>query len=47
MEAIIFLYVNGVKIYQSTTKNFEIKPYPLWLGNISKNSMDNNMKKLE
>ena len=47
MEGIIFLYVNSVKIYQSKTKTFEIKPYPLRLGNISKNVMGDKMEKLE
>ena len=31
-----FLYVNAVKMYQFKAKGSEIKPYPLWLGNISK-----------
>ena len=30
------MYVNGVQIYQFKAKDSEIKPYPLCLGNISK-----------
>ena len=40
-----FLFVNTTKIYQFKTKNFEIKPYPLCLGNISKDFTANNVKK--
>ena len=30
------LFVNAVKMYQFKAKDSEIKPYPLYLGNISK-----------
>ena len=40
-----FLFVNTTKIYQFKTKNFEIKPYPLCLGNISNDFTANNVKK--
>ena len=33
------------KIYQFKGKDSEIKPYPLSLGNISKDFADNNMMK--
>ena len=31
-----FLYAKGVKIFQFKVKDFEIKPYLLYMGNISK-----------
>ena len=40
-----FFFVNGTKIYQFKAKNSKIKPYPLSLGNISKDFSANNMKK--
>ena len=46
MKVTLFQYVNGVKIYQFKTKDSEIKPYPLCLGNNSKDFTDDNMKKL-
>ena len=39
-----FLFVNATKIYQSKTKQSEIKDYTLCLGNISKDYTINNMK---
>ena len=38
-----FLF-NAVKMHQFTAKYSEIKPYPLCLGNISKDLTINNMK---
>ena len=40
-----FSFVNATKIYQVKAKNFEIKPYPLCLGNISKTFAVSSMKK--
>ena len=40
-----FLFANGTKIHQFKAKNFEIKSYPLYLGNISKEFSIDNMKK--
>ena len=40
-----FLYANGIKVYQFKAKDLEIKPYLLRLGNISKDSTVDNMKK--
>ena len=40
-----FFFVNATKIYQFKVKDSEIKTYPLCLGNISKDSTFNNMKK--
>ena len=40
-----FLFVNSTKIYQFKAKDCEIKPYPLCLGNISKDFTANNIKK--
>ena len=40
-----FLFVNATKIYQCKAKNSQIKPYPLCLGNFSKDIAFNNMKK--
>ena len=34
-----------MKIYQFKAKDFKIRDYPLWLGNISKDFAINNMKK--
>lgn len=39
-----FLYVNGVKLYQLKAKESEIKPYPLFLENISKNCTVDNVQ---
>ena len=38
-ESNTFLDIHGVKIYQFKAKNFEIKPYPLYLGNTLKDSI--------
>ena len=40
-----FSLVNAKRIYQFKAKNSEIKPYPLFLGNILKDFTANNMKK--
>ena len=40
-----FLYAKGVKIHQFKAKGSERKPYPLRLGNISKDFTFDNMKK--
>ena len=40
-----FLFVNTVKICQFKVKYSEIKPYPLCLGNISKDFTLDDMKK--
>ena len=40
-----FLFVNATKIYQFKAKDPEIKDYTLYLGNISKNFIINNMSK--
>ena len=40
-----FLFINAVKMYQFKTRDSEIKPYPLILGNISKDFTLDNMKK--
>ena len=40
-----FLYTNNVKISQFKTKDSEIKPYLLCLGNISKDLIVHSMKK--
>ena len=39
-----FLFVNATKICQSKAQDSEIKPYPLCLGNISKDYTIDNMK---
>ena len=39
------VFVNATKIYQSYTKNSEITPYPLCLGNTSKDFSVKSMKK--
>ena len=44
-ESNSFLFVNATKIYQFIAKDSEIKDYTLCLGNISKDSTINNMKK--
>ena len=41
-----FLILHATKIYQFKAKNFEIKDYTLFLGNISKDFTINNMKKM-
>ena len=41
------MYANGVKIYQFKIKNSELKPYPLLLGNISKDLTVNSIKKIK
>ena len=45
MEATVFLFVNVAKIYQFKAKSSKVKPYPLCLGNISKDFTVNNVKK--
>ena len=40
-----FLFDNTTKIYQFKAKNSEIKDYTLYLGDISKDFIINNMKK--
>ena len=40
-----FLFDNATKIYQFKAKDYEIKPCPLSLGNISKDFGVNNMMK--
>ena len=40
-----FLFVDAVKICQFKAKNWETPPYPLCLGNISKNFIIHNMNK--
>ena len=40
-----FLFVTLVTMYQCKAKGSEITPYPLYLGNISKDVTLNNMKK--
>ena len=40
-----FLFVNATTIYQFKAKDSEIKLYPLFLGNISKDFTINNVKK--
>lgn len=40
------LYAKGVKIHQFKAKGSERKPYPLRLGNISKDFTVDNMKKI-
>ena len=41
----IFVFVNTTRIYQFRPKDSEIKPYPICLGNISKDFTPGNMKK--
>ena len=45
MEARVFLYANGVKVYQLKAKDIEIKPCHLCLGNILKDFNVSNMIK--
>ena len=40
-----FLFVNAVKMYRYEGKDSEMKPYPICLGNISKDLKINDMKK--
>ena len=40
-----FLFVNATKIYQFKAEDSEVIPYPLCLGNISKDFTNGNMKK--
>ena len=40
-----YLFVNGTKIIKFKSKDPEILPYPLWLGNISRDWSVDNMKK--
>ena len=40
-----FLYVNAIKMYQFKAKDSKIKPYPLCLGNISKDFTTSSMNK--
>ena len=42
-----YLIVNGVEIHKFKTKESEIVATPLFLGNISKNSSADSMKKIE
>ena len=44
MEVTIFLFINGIKIHQFKTKDFEINTYSLCFGNISKDLTVDNMK---
>ena len=39
-----YLFVNGTEIHKFKAKDSEIVPYPLCLGNISKNFSVDNMK---
>ena len=41
-----YLFVNGIKIYKSKAKDCEIVATPLCLGNISKDCIVDNMKKI-
>ena len=47
MEAIVFLFINAVKMYQFKAMDSERKPCPLCLGNIRNGFTLNNMKKQE
>ena len=40
-----FLFVNAVKMHKFKVKDSGIKPYTLWLSNISKDFTIDNMKK--
>ena len=40
-----YLFVNGTEIHKFKAKDSEIVPYPLCLGNISKDHSVDNMKK--
>ena len=46
-RSISFLYVKAVNMCQFKTKDSEVKPYPLCLGNISKDFTFYNMKELD
>ena len=39
-----YLFVNGTDIYKFKAKDFDILARPLWLGNISKEWLIDNMK---
>ena len=45
MEAAAYLLMYSLKMYRFKAIGSELKPYPLRLGNISKNFTINNMKK--
>ena len=45
MEATVFCYVKGIKMYQFRTKSSETTAYLLCLVNISKDFTRDNMKK--
>ena len=45
MEATVFLFPNATKVYQFKAKDWEIKDCTLCLGNASKDSTTNNIKK--
>ena len=45
MESTVFYLVMTQKIYQFKTKISKIKPYPLCVGKISNDFIDNSMKK--
>ena len=47
METWVFIFVNATKIYQFKPDDSEIKPYLLFLGNISNFFPVNNMKIME
>ena len=47
MAQIVYLFVNGAKIYKFKAKDSEITAAPLCLGNISKNWSVDNVKKLD
>ena len=40
-----YLFVNGIEIYKFKSKESEINPIPLCLGNVSKDFSVDNMKK--
>ena len=46
MEETVFLYANGVKIYQFKAKDSENTPYPLSVSTISKDFTMRIMEKL-
>ena len=45
MEKTLYLFVNGTEIHKFKTKDSEIAVTPLFLGNISKDWIVDNMKK--
>ena len=47
MEAIVFLFVNAIKMYQFKAKESQIKQYSLCLDNISKNLTFDHMEKVK